>query len=70
VLECRIDYDVMPVTPAEKFKEELTKLVKYWEVEFDMEHWTIAGVMFDLAVDVLFGSHTLSEEDEEYEDTE
>ena len=55
----------MPVTPAEKFKEELTKLVRYWEIEFELEHWTIVGVFMDLAVDITFGTHKADEEDDE-----
>ncbi len=60
----------MPVTPAEKFKEEVAKLVRYWAIEFDMEHFTMAGVMMDVAVDILYRDSlvTVDDEDEDDED--
>tara|TARA_R100001082_G_scaffold48102_1_gene25836 strand:+ start:54 stop:251 length:198 start_codon:yes stop_codon:yes gene_type:complete len=60
----------MPITPAEKFKEALTKTVRYWEIEFELQHWTIVGVLFDLAVDIMYGSHSEDDEAEEEEEDE
>ena len=63
----------MPISPNEKFAEELQKVVRYWEIEFDLDKWSITGVLLDVAVDVLFENHRLEsepglEEDEEADD--
>lgn len=63
----------MPVTPAEKFKEEAAKMVRYWAIEFELEHWTMAGVMMDVAMDILYRDATVTvdeDEDDEDEDDE
>jgi hypothetical protein len=62
----------MAISPNEKFAEELRKVVKYWEIEFDLDKWSITGVMLDVAVDVLFETYRIEEEfdldDEEDDD--
>ena len=40
-------------SPSEKMQEEIKKHVSYWQTEFDMDKWQVAGVMFDIAMDVL-----------------
>lgn len=49
----RIDKDVKMLSPAEKMKAEVQKHVVYWQVEFDMDKWQVAGVLFDIAMDLL-----------------
>tara|TARA_R110001592_G_scaffold122620_3_gene329580 strand:+ start:20975 stop:21151 length:177 start_codon:yes stop_codon:yes gene_type:complete len=58
----------MPVTPGEKFAEELIKMVKYWQIEFELEKFTVVGALLDVAVDVLFGNHEDAEDEEEDEE--
>lgn len=58
----------MPVTPAEKFKQEATKMVRYWAIEFELEHWTMAGVMMDVAMDILYREATVTVDEDEDED--
>ena len=58
----------MPISPNEKFSEELKKMVRYWELEFDLDKWSITGVLLDVAVDVLFETHKIDEFDEEDEE--
>lgn len=41
------------LSPAEKMKVEVQKHVTYWMTEFDMDKWQVAGVMFDIAMDLL-----------------
>ena len=60
----------MPITPGEKFAEELTKMVRYWQLEFDLEKFTVTGVLLDVAVDVLFGTHEEDHEEDEEDDEE
>ena len=57
----------MTIPPAEKFKEDLQKRLVWWETEFDLDHWAMVGVLLDVAVDLLFGSATEDEEDEDEE---
>jgi len=55
--------------PSDKFSEETKKLVRYWQAEFDLDHFTVVGVLLDVAVDVLFGDHDpFTMDDEEDED--
>lgn len=55
---------------ADKFKEDLTKRVNWWRTEFDLDHWTLCGVMMDLLVDILFGYVDDDDEAEDEEDEE
>jgi hypothetical protein len=59
---------MMPISPNEKFAEELQKMVRYWEIEFDLDKWSITGVLLDVAVDVLFDNHQLPDDSDEDED--
>ena len=62
----------MTVSPEEKFKEELQKLIRYWVIEFELSHWGIVGVLFDIAVDALYSTddENLFGEEEDDEDDE
>lgn len=61
----------MAISPNEKFAEELKKMVRYWELEFDLDKWSITGVLLDVAVDVLFETHKIDFElDDEEDDDE
>jgi hypothetical protein len=60
----------MPISPNEKFQEELHKMVRYWQIEFDLDKWSITGVLLDVAVDVLFENQSLDLDEVEEEDEE
>lgn len=47
----------------EKMHEEVKKHVTYWQTEFDIDKWAVAGVLFDIAMDLLMVIE-LEEEDE------
>ncbi len=49
----RTDKDAIMLSPAEKMKIEVQKHVTYWMTEFDMDKWQVAGVLFDIAMDLL-----------------
>jgi hypothetical protein len=53
MLGCGISEDATMLSPAEKMKAEVQKHVIYWMTEFDMDKWQVAGVMFDIAMDLL-----------------
>ncbi len=38
---------------SEKMQEEVQKHVLYWQTEFEMDKWQVAGVLFDIAMNVL-----------------
>ena len=62
----------MKRTAADKFREELRARIRWWATEFDLDHWSIIGVLFDAMVDSLYGvdidDDDDSEDDEEIED--
>lgn len=64
----------MPISPVEKFNQELGKMVMYWRTEFELDKFSVTGALLDTAVDVLFGGldpasvEEETEEDEEEED--
>ena len=65
----------MAISPAEKFNEELGKMVVYWRTEFDLDKFSITGALLDTAVDVLFGTldppgDTDDDEEDDEEDDE
>tara|TARA_Y100001938_G_scaffold143445_1_gene216207 strand:+ start:954 stop:1154 length:201 start_codon:yes stop_codon:yes gene_type:complete len=65
MLGCRIDKDVAMLSPAEKMKAEVQKHVIYWMTEFDMDKWQVAGVLFDIAMDLLMIIELDDEDDDE-----
>ena len=56
-----------PRTAAEKFREELDVRIKWWSTEFDLDHYSVVGVLVDAAVDILFG-YDPDEDDDDDED--
>jgi len=59
----RTDKDAFVKTPPEKMHEEVKRQVVYWQTEFDMDKWSVAGVLFDIAMDLLMMIE-LDEEDD------
>ena len=59
-----------PRTAAEKFREELDTRIKWWETEFDLDHFSVVGVLMAAAVDILFGFDPDEDDDEDDEDDE
>ena len=41
------------MTPAEKLKIELAKKVAYYIAEWDMDHYTVVGVVTDVLNDIV-----------------
>ena len=53
MLGSRTAENALVKSPSQKMQEEVKKHVAYWQMEFDMDKWQVAGVMFDIAMDVL-----------------
>ncbi len=53
---------------SEKMQEELKKHVMYWQTEFDIDKWAVAGVLFDIAMDMLMVVDADEEEEEDAEE--
>tara|TARA_R110000824_G_scaffold367453_3_gene556612 strand:+ start:1739 stop:1939 length:201 start_codon:yes stop_codon:yes gene_type:complete len=53
---------------ADKFKEDMEKRVQWWTTEFDLDHWSIVGVLMDVCVDQLFGMGPPDDDDDDDED--
>ena len=53
------------ITPAEKMKTEVSKHVKYWMTEFDLDKWQVSGVMFYIAMDLLMVIEVDDDEEDE-----
>ena len=45
--------------------EEVKRQVVYWQTEFDMDKWSVAGVLFDIAMDLLMVIEADLDEDDE-----
>ncbi len=58
----------MSRSPADKFKEDVEKRVRWWQTEFELDHWSVVGVLLDVCVDQLFGMSGFDAD--EYEDEE
>jgi hypothetical protein len=41
------------ITPAAKMKQEVEKHIRYWQTEFELDKWQVAGVLAELTMDVL-----------------
>ena len=52
---------------SQKMHEEVKKHVTYWQTEFDIDKWAVAGVLFDIAMDLLMYIEVDTEEEEEEE---
>jgi hypothetical protein len=67
VLGSRTDKDAMR-TAADKFREDLGKRIRWWRTEFDIDHFTIAGVLMDVTIDTLIYDELFDEDEVEDED--
>ncbi len=67
MLGSRIDKDAMR-TAADKFREDLGKRIRWWRTEFDIDHYTIAGVLMDVTIDTLVYDELLEGDSEDGED--
>ena len=65
MLGCRIAEDAVVKSPPEKMHEEVKRQIVYWQTEFDMDKWQVAGVMFDIAMDLLMVIETDDDDDDE-----
>lgn len=45
--------------------EEVKRQIVYWQTEFDMDKWSVAGVLFDIAMDLLMVIELDLDEDDE-----
>ena len=65
MLGCRIAEDAVVKSPPQKMHEEVKRQVVYWQTEFDMDKWSVAGVLFDIAMDLLMVIEADLDEDDE-----
>ena len=65
VLGSRTAENAQVKSPSQKMQEEVKKQVVYWQTEFDMDKWQVAGVMFDIAMDLLMVIETDDDDDDE-----
>ena len=72
MLGCQIACKMKPRTAADKFREELKVRIKWWATEFDLDMWSVVGVLFDAAVDALYGVDVTDDDgdDEDYDPTD
>tara|TARA_R100000700_G_C3155869_1_gene133161 strand:+ start:1178 stop:1342 length:165 start_codon:yes stop_codon:yes gene_type:complete len=52
------------LSAAEKMKAEVHKHSIYWMTEFELDKWQVAGVLFDIAMDLLMVIEIDDEEDD------
>jgi len=52
------------LTAAQKMRAEIQKHTKYWVTEFELDKWQAAGVLFDIAMDLLMVIEVEDDEDE------
>jgi len=52
------------LSAAEKMKAEVQKHSIYWMTEFELDKWQVAGVLFDIAMDLLMVIEVEEEDDE------
>ena len=53
---------------SQKMHEEVKKHVTYWQTEFDIDKWAVAGVLFDIAMDLLMYIEVETDEEEDEEE--
>ena len=56
------------LSAAEKLKNDLQRAVENFALEFDMNKWTVAGVLEEVKTDVLFESDSWPQPDLDEED--
>ena len=59
VLDSRTEGDATVRTPLEKMKEQLTRVIDCWQVEFDMDNYSIIGVIEDIKHGLIWGGTPL-----------
>jgi|TARA_Y100000004_G_scaffold6764_1_gene7682 hypothetical protein len=56
------------LSAAEKLKNDLQRAVENFALEFDMNKWTVAGVLEEVKTDVLFESDSWPQPDFDEDD--
>tara|TARA_R100001440_G_scaffold53805_1_gene73613 strand:- start:5338 stop:5520 length:183 start_codon:yes stop_codon:yes gene_type:complete len=56
------------ITPPQHLKHKLEQLVTNYALEFNMNKWTVSGVLAEVAVDILFKEDDYPNDDEDLED--
>jgi hypothetical protein len=56
------------LTPAQHLKHKLEQFVNNYALEFNMNKWTVAGVLQEVAIDILFKEDDYPDEDEDFEE--
>jgi|TARA_A100001515_G_C4427807_1_gene162648 hypothetical protein len=62
-----VEDDAM-LSAAEKLKNDLQRAVENFALEFDMNKWTVAGVLEEVKTDVLFESDSWPQPDFDEDD--
>jgi hypothetical protein len=58
------------MTPADKLKIELAKKVAYYVAEWDMDHYTVVGVVTDVLNDIVWRTEIVEVDEDEVDDEE
>lgn len=58
------------MTPADKLKIELAKKVRYFMVEWDIDHYTVVGVITDVLNDIVWRAEIVEVDEDEDDDEE
>lgn len=53
---------------SQKMQEDVKKHVIYWQTEFEVDKWAVAGVLIDIAMDMLMVVDADEEEEDDEED--
>jgi ribosomal protein S17E len=56
------------ITAAEKLKSDLERYIENFALEFEMNKWTVAGVLEEVKTDILFESETWPQPDFDEDD--
>ena len=56
------------ITPPQHLKHKLEQLVNNYALEFNMDKWTVSGVLAEVAVDILFKEDDYPNEDEDFDE--
>ena len=56
------------ITPPDKLKEEVRRMVSHWAVEFDMDIYHVCGVLAVVMMEMWFKSDDVDEWDEDDDD--
>ena len=58
------------ITPPQHLKHKLEQLVTNYALEFNMNKWTVSGVLAEVAVDILFKEDDYPNDDEDFDDAD